>query len=118
MPVPAPRRSDVEVLTQHTDMTERALVFWGVCIPTRTLIALHAMRRDAHMLRAAAVVVGGRWVAGYENSHVGRFGGPAWWADERRLHGLLWLMYAATGRGECLLVDTVVGAGNWVWHKG
>ena len=58
------------------------------------------------------------WVAGYESGRVGRFGGPAWWADERRLHGLLWLLYAATGRGEWLLVDTAVGAGNWVWACG
>ena len=96
---------------------QRAKLFWGVCIPVRTTIALYALSADRRALRAAALVIGGRWVAGWENGDEGMFGGRAWWADERRAHGMLWLLYAASGRGEWLALDTVFGASNWLLTK-
>lgn len=92
----------------------RTALFWGVCIPLRSAIAYYALTRDRPTLRLVATVIGGRWVAGLEKGHIGAFGGPAWWAGERHAHGILWLLYAGTGRGEWLSVDVVLGMANWV----
>ena len=91
----------------------RALLFWGVCIPLRAYLAT---RGDDPLLRAAAGVIGYRWLAGYESSHTGAFGGVAWWADQRPVHGALWAMYAASGESAFLWADTAFGAANWVWN--
>ena len=64
--------------------THRALLFWGVCIPLR--LSLASLGNNT-ALRVFAAVVGARWLTGAEDSKVGRFGGPAFWADERPLHG-------------------------------
>lgn len=94
--------------------TERALLFWLVCMPTRTLIAAAALQRTHDVpLRLGASIIGYRWLVGMESEHVGAFGGPAWWAEERALHGAMWAVYAVTGRGEFLVADTVFGAYNW-----
>lgn len=90
---------------------KRAVLFWGVCIPLRAYLA---SRGNDPMLRAAAAVISYRWLSGAEASHVGMFGGPAFWADERPLHGALWGSYAATGNSTFLWLDTAFGAGNWV----
>jgi len=45
---------------------------------------------------------------------VGFFGGRAWWSEERRLHGALWGAYALGGDWRFLLVDALLGAGNWI----
>jgi len=92
----------------------RAVLFWSVCIPLRLMIARHASRQLGP--RAAAAVIGGRWVSGLENGNEGMFGGPAWWADERRAHGVLWLLYAASGDRMWLCGDVMFGAANWL-HK-
>jgi len=88
----------------------RAVLFWSVCIPLRTWLAT---RGDVRALRWFALVIGGRWVAGLENGDEGMFGGPAWWADERRQHGVLWLAYALSGQSAYLKADTAFGVVNW-----
>ena len=93
--------------------SQRALLFWGVCIPLRAALAA----RPPPYLRVAAVVIGGRWVLGLEDGHVGAFGGRAWWADQRRAHGLAWLSYALTGDTRFLWADVVFGASNWLLER-
>lgn len=90
---------------------ERALLFWLGCIPLRVFLAT---RGNDPYLRALAVYIGGRWVLGMETSHVGKFGGPAWWWDERPVHGALWLGYAATGSDRWLKADVIFGMANWL----
>tara|TARA_R110002072_G_scaffold295358_1_gene466258 strand:- start:883 stop:1167 length:285 start_codon:yes stop_codon:yes gene_type:complete len=89
----------------------RAALFWGVCMPVRAGLALFG---DAQWLRLLALVIGTRWVTGQEKGVHGFFGGPAWWADQRAVHGYLWLGYALSGRRALLVADTAFGAGNWV----
>mgnify|MGYP006140392969 CR=1 FL=1 len=91
----------------------RALVFWGVCIPTRLLIARHA-GADTMALRAIAALIGSRWLLGMENGQEGVFGGPVWWARQRPLHGTLWSLYSLTGDNAFLYLDTTAGAANWL----
>ena len=90
----------------------RALLFWAVCMPVRAAIAVRAVRGEP-ALRALAAVIGGRWVMRMERGHVGVFGGPVWWAEERPVHGALWSAYAVTGVSHFLVADTVFGAVNW-----
>ena len=97
---------------------QRASIFWNVCIPLRAAIATYALGGNRRGLRVAALVIGGRWVLGMEVGKESYFGGPTWWADQRRLHGVLWLLYAAHGRGEWLALDTAFGASNWVREHG
>ena len=93
----------------------RAVLFWTICIPARVYLA---SRGDEPLLRAAAAVVAYRWLSGRESGHlVGFFGGPAWWADERPVHGALWAAYALSGSSNFLWVDTAFGAGNWILSK-
>ena len=92
----------------------RSVLFWTVCIPLRAAIARYSMTGDRKLLRAGAAVIGARWLAGLEKGHVGFFGGPVWWADQRRAHGVLWLLYASSGRGEWLAADVTFGAANWL----
>ena len=89
----------------------RELLFWAVCIPVRYGLYLYA-RTSSVLLRAFAAVVGTRWLLGYENGNEGFFGGPAWWARSRPLHGALWLGYAATDRASLLLYDVYLGVAN------
>ncbi len=98
------------------DATQRAQLFWLVCIPVRTSIAIIALKEDRPMLRTGAALVGARWLLGYEMAVEGVFGGPAWWKDERVLHGALWTGYAVTGDGRLLAADTAFGALNWLMH--
>ena len=88
----------------------RTSLFWGVCIPLRLAIALHAPR----WMSPVAAVIGLRWVLGLENGDEGMFGGHVWWAEERRAHGVLWLLYAVTGSRQWLLYDVLFGAFNWL----
>ena len=93
--------------------TQRAKLFWGVCIPLRSAIACYALKGRRAWLQWAALVIGGRWVLGFENGDEGVFGGAAWWAEERPVHGGMWLLYAGTGNGMWLVADTAYGACNW-----
>lgn len=94
-------------------MEGRGLLFWGVCMPLRAGIALHATR-DSRLVRLFAAAIGARWMMGLENGNEGMFGGPTWWADERRVHGALWAAYALCGDNKFLLLDTGYGAWNWL----
>lgn len=96
------------------ERNDRDLLFWCVCIPLRLHLAGIG---DSRMLRLFASVVGARWVLGHEDGSVGLFGGPAWWADERPLHGLLWSTYAISGNKNYLLADVWFGAFNWLLHS-
>ena len=69
---------------------------------------------DVPLLRVFAIVIGSRWVLGEEMGVEGAFGGPAWWARDRPLHGALWLGYAATGNSGWLKADTLYGVQSWV----
>lgn len=91
------------------DPKGRALLFWTVCLPTRLLITESA-RRGEQAPRLFAAVISYRWLSGIENKAVGAFGGPAWWADLRPVHGLLWGAYAALGDWRILLLDSAFGA--------
>ena len=94
---------------------QRALLFWGVCIPLRSYLALLARDgRYSLQLRAFAAVIGVRWLTGLENGDEGALGGPTWWKEERKLHGALWTVYAATDRWQFLAADTLFGALNWM----
>ena len=94
---------------------DRALYFWLGCMPLRAFLAT---RGDLPALRAAAAVIGGRWVLGFNNGHIGAFGGAAWWREERGGHGLRWRSYAVTGDDRWLKADVAFGAGNWVLSAG
>lgn len=91
---------------------DRTLLFWGVCIPVRYYITTI----DIPEKRLAASIIAMRWLLGYENGHTGFFGGNAWWANERKLHGMLWAAYATTGTSTYLLADVWLGALNWTLH--
>ena len=90
---------------------ERAVLFWGVCIPFRLYLA---SRGNAGWLRTAAIIISYRWLTGKEVGNEGVFGGPAFWADERPIHGLFWGAYATTGKSQFLYYDTLFGATNWL----
>ena len=100
----------------------RAALFWGVCIPVRTAIAIKAgqeSKRSERRLtdvRALAVLPTVYWLSGQGGS-TGFFGGDAWWAEQRALHGTLWGLYVYTGRSEWLWLDVGVGAMNWFIHN-
>lgn len=94
---------------------DRAVLFWGVCIPVRSYLA---SRGDQQWLRAFAAAIGSRWLAGMESGSVGFFGGPAWWADKRAMHGSLWLAYAFTGDARMLWIDVLGGAVSWWAYSG
>jgi|TARA_B100000073_G_scaffold210624_2_gene174964 hypothetical protein len=88
----------------------RALAFWGVCIPLRTWLSTLG---DVPILRAFALYTGWRWLAGLNDSRRGFFGGRAWWASARPVHGVLWSLYGATGKALFLKIDTLFGATLW-----
>ena len=92
----------------------RAVLFWSVCIPVRSVLATQGNRPA---LRAAAVVIATRWLAGLEDASKGFFGGKAWWADQRPLHGALWGMYAATGNDIWLKADVATAIVNWIRYS-
>lgn len=91
----------------------RALLFWGVCLPTRAYLA---SRGNDPVVRAFAAVVSYRWLSGLERARTGAFGGPAFWADQRPLHGALWGSYALSGASGFLWADTALGALVWLNH--
>lgn len=97
------------------DLRTRNALFFGVCIPLRTALAVYEPRKP--LLRAFAAVIGYRWLAGLENGDEGMFGGPVWWAEERLHHGLLWAAYALSGDARALKADVALGLLNWVTHS-
>jgi hypothetical protein len=92
---------------------QRTALFWGVCIPVRvSLVKLARTPQPLLQLLAAAASV--RWLSGTQTNTTGAFGGPVWWADGRKVHGLLWASYAATGQWGFLALDTVLGCLAWL----
>ena len=96
--------------------TQRALVFWGGCMPTRFYLALVVARRSKYKdaLRVFAAVIAARWLSGSITKATGFFGGAAWWADERAIHGALWGAYALAGDWRFLAADATLGGANWL----
>ena len=97
------------------DKDTRTLLFFGVCVPLRTYLAVREPQKP--LLRTAAAVIAYRWLSGKEDATHGRFGGVAWWAEERLHHGLLWLLYSLTGDARALKADVVLGLLNWWAHS-
>ncbi len=91
------------------EASQRAALFWLVCIPTRLTLAELA-RRNVQAVRIFAAIVSYRWLNGLEDHPVGAFGGPAWWADLRPVHGAFWGAYAVTNDARFLFADTAFGA--------
>ena len=98
-------------MIMNLSLDQRRALFWTLCIPLRWTLASLG---DHPLLRLYALAIGSRWVLGMEKSVKGAFGGRAWWAKERRTHGILWLAYALTGRSVLLKVDTLYGMHNWI----
>ena len=92
----------------------RRALFLFMCMPLRLCIAAYA--GQGPVMRTGAAVIGGRWLLGYEKGTIGVFGGPAWWKEERGVHGVLWTSYAITGNSQYLWIDAVFGALNWLDH--
>ena len=94
---------------------QRAILFWAVCIPTRVAATVVAESGVAELpMRLGAGVISYRWLSGAVSSTKGFFGGEAWWADERPLHGVLWGLYSTTGNWKWLMVDTAFGGVNYL----
>ena len=94
---------------------QRAVVFWGVCVPLRAVLAWRehsGWQRAA--LRTFAAVIGSRWVHSMEVGREGLLGGHAWWAGQRVYHGALWSLYALSGAAVFLKTDVLFGGLNWV----
>ena len=96
---------------------QRAALFWLGCMPARTALVLLARTPLSPAVRVFASVVAYRWLSGLDNSHVGQFGGIAWCAEQRQLHGMLFASYALSGNEAWLAADVAVGAGNWLVQK-
>lgn len=93
---------------------DRALLFWGVCLPTRYLFASLAAPLYPNFTRVLASLVGARWVLNENFKIEGFFGGPAWWSSLRPWHGALWLIYAATGERDALFADVLLAMLAWI----
>ena len=90
---------------------QRKFVFWGVCIPLRAYLSSMG---DSEYLRVFGAYIGSRWLLGAESGTIGAFGGKAWWAEERAMHGLIWLVYSLTGESTWLQLDVLIAALNWM----
>lgn len=88
-------------------MTDRNALFYLVCVPSRLLVARYAT--FVPYMRYIAAAVGTTWLLGLPDKSVGFFGGNAWWAKYRPLHGVLWLAYAATRDNRYLYADPLLG---------
>jgi len=95
--------------------TLRRRAFWLVCIPLRAYLtyAARLSRKGRKLLRVFALAISYRWLRGLEVGNEGVFGGPAWWADSRKMHGQLWGAFAITGNWRFLAVDTAAGVANY-----
>lgn len=101
---------------------KRALGFWLGCMPARAGISYAASKVKGDtktLMRVGAAGLGATWLfdikAPLEFGE--QFQGPIWWKDQRKLHGLFWSMYAATGNWEFLAMDTLSGAINWLINE-
>ena len=85
---------------------ERDYAFAIICIPLRWYLTTLG---DLYTLRAFAAVVAYRWLSGLNDHSRGFFGGRAWWAPLRPVHGLLYAAYAFSGDSDFLRMDVFVG---------
>lgn len=86
--------------------TNRFLLFWLVCIPTRVAFA----HFDFEFKRIIALIVALYWLSGVnKDENTGFFQGKAWWKEFRPIHGLLWLLFAITNSNVWLYLDIVLG---------
>jgi hypothetical protein len=95
--------------------SDRAVLFWAVCLPARHLFASHVALLLPTLSRVLASLVGARWLLNetFASPH-GFFGGRAWWSSLRPFHSILWLIYAATGEREPLFADVLLAAVAWI----
>ena len=93
--------------------TDRALLFWGACLPARYFFATLVAPLYPNTSRTLAALIGARWVLNENFSTHGFFGGRAWWSSLRPWHGTLWLIYAATGERDALLADVLLAMLAW-----
>ena len=96
---------------------QREYLFWTVCIPFRTLVTnLVRFNRSLNTLvRLLGTVLAYRWLNGLEAGNEGAFGGVAWWADTRPMHGHLWAFFVITGDWRFVAADTLAGMANWFY---
>jgi hypothetical protein len=94
--------------------SDRAILFWAGCLPTRYFFASSFALRLPTLSRVIASLVGARWLLNENFAAHGFFGGRAWWSSLRPVHGALWLIYAATGERELLFADVLLAAVAWL----
>jgi hypothetical protein len=94
--------------------SDRAILFWAVCLPARYLYASVFAPHLPTLSRVIASLVGARWLLNENFSAHGFFGGRAWWSSLRPFHGALWLIYAASGEREPLFADVLLAAVAWL----
>jgi hypothetical protein len=110
--------------------TQRALLFVFGCIGSRLTLTLWSRTATPSSLKRAGMVAVLPAI-GFAVLHYGNLrpvgaeaGGLIWWDSLRPLHALLWLGFAHSAyRGNphawrWLMLDTLVGAGAWVLHRG
>lgn len=90
-------------------MDKKTMLFWLGCMPARLALALN-IEKLSPTLQLATIIPGIVWLTGMYKSSIGFFGGYAWWAQLRPLHGALWVLYAATKDKRWLLLDTSLAA--------
>jgi hypothetical protein len=94
--------------------SDRAVLFWAVCLPARYLFASSFTLHLPTISRVLASLVGARWFLNENFAAHGFVGGRAWWSSLRPFHGALWLIYAATGEREPLYADVLLAAVAWL----
>jgi hypothetical protein len=94
--------------------SDRAVLFWAVCLPARYLFASSFALLLPTLSRVLASLVGERWILNRNFAAHGFFGGIAWWSSLRPLHGALWLIYAASGERKLLFADVLLAAVAWL----
>jgi hypothetical protein len=90
--------------------SDRGILFWTVCLPSRYLFADVFALRLPTLSRVIASLVGARWLLNENFAVEGFFGGRAWWSSLRPFHGALWLVYAATGERDPFFADVLLAA--------
>lgn len=92
-------------------MEIKDVLFWLLCVPIRLLLLTYVSHTST--LRFFASIISIVWLSGImDNKNVGFFGGKVWWAEERKLHGVLWALYAATHDSQWLMIDVMVAIQN------
>ena len=101
--------------TRDINSKDNSLLFVAGCLPGRYLLAKVALDLPAgptkDKLRLLATGAAAVWLSGaMDGREQGAFGGRVWWSENRLWHGLLYTLFAATGRGELLVTDALLGS--------